>query len=50
MNLPTLWFYLLLVALVLVLAAPAAESTFLFFACLYRLPICPFRTTTPTTG
>ncbi|KNC27488.1 hypothetical protein FF38_06635 [Lucilia cuprina] len=29
--------------------APVAESTFLFFACLRRSPLCPFRTTTTTT-
>ncbi|XP_034102214.1 uncharacterized protein LOC132793188 [Drosophila nasuta] len=46
MNLLSLWFHLLLISMVLLLIAPAAESTFLLFACIFRLSICPFRTTT----
>ncbi|XP_034475742.1 uncharacterized protein LOC117782810 [Drosophila innubila] len=46
MNFASLWFHLLLVSMLLLLISPAAESTFLFFSCIFRLPLCPFRTTT----
>ncbi|XP_032293101.1 uncharacterized protein [Drosophila virilis] len=50
MNSTTLLIYTLLVSMLLLLQAPAGESTFLLIACLYRLNICPFRTTTTTVG
>ncbi|XP_023294561.2 uncharacterized protein LOC111677632 [Lucilia cuprina] len=49
MQLTTLFLYLMVVASLLLFSAPVAESTFLFFACLRRSPLCPFRTTTTTT-
>ncbi|XP_030567552.1 uncharacterized protein LOC115767416 [Drosophila novamexicana] len=48
MNSTTLLIYTLLVSMLLLIQAPAGESTFLLLACLYRLNICPFRTTTTT--
>ncbi|XP_017966500.1 uncharacterized protein LOC108658351 [Drosophila navojoa] len=44
---PKLLIYLTLVAMLVVFTAPAAEGTFLLFACLTGSPLCPFRTTTP---
>ncbi|KAH8298418.1 hypothetical protein KR044_002442 [Drosophila immigrans] len=41
------FFYLLVIAMLLVFTAPAAEGTFFLIACLLRSPLCPFRTTTP---
>ncbi|KAI8037425.1 uncharacterized protein LOC128255371 [Drosophila gunungcola] len=46
MDIPVLWLYLLLVSVLLIFLMPTAESTLLLWACLYRLEICPFRTTT----
>ncbi|XP_023178178.1 uncharacterized protein LOC111604346 [Drosophila hydei] len=49
MNSSMLLVALMLVSLLLLLNTPMAESTIVFFACLYNLSICPFRTTTVTT-
>ncbi|XP_023178194.2 uncharacterized protein LOC111604358 [Drosophila hydei] len=38
---------LTLMAMLMVFTAPAAEGTFLLFACLTGSPLCPYRTTTP---
>ncbi|XP_017838826.1 uncharacterized protein LOC108597041 [Drosophila busckii] len=45
MNMSILLFYLLLVAMLLLSIAPVTESTFLFYACIFRLNVCPFFTT-----
>ncbi|XP_017003258.1 uncharacterized protein [Drosophila takahashii] len=50
MDISVLWLYLLLVSVLLLFLVPTAESTLLFWACLYRLEICPFKTTTTGTG
>ncbi|KAH8253762.1 hypothetical protein KR032_006784 [Drosophila birchii] len=51
MDISVLWLYLLLVSVVIVCLVPTAESTLLLWACIYRLEICPFKTTTvATTG
>ncbi|KAH8365073.1 hypothetical protein KR084_000798 [Drosophila pseudotakahashii] len=50
MDISVLWLYLLLVSVLLLFLVPTAESTLLLWACLYRLEICPFRTTTTTAG
>ncbi|XP_017037066.1 uncharacterized protein [Drosophila kikkawai] len=50
MDISVLWLYLLLVSVLLVCQASTAESTLLFWACVYRLEICPFKTTTVATG
>ncbi|KAH8390259.1 uncharacterized protein LOC110189673 [Drosophila serrata] len=45
MDISVLWLYLLLVSVLLVCLVPTAESTLLLWACIYRLEICPFKTT-----
>ncbi|XP_023030685.1 uncharacterized protein LOC111518377 [Drosophila willistoni] len=49
MNLSVLWLNLLLVSLMLLFVLPSVEPTVLLWACLFRLQVCPFRTTTTTT-
>ncbi|XP_017074861.1 uncharacterized protein LOC108110341 [Drosophila eugracilis] len=46
MDISVLWLYMLLVSVLVIILVPTAESTFLLWACLYRLEICPFKTTT----
>ncbi|XP_043640836.1 uncharacterized protein LOC122611654 [Drosophila teissieri] len=46
MNISVLWLYLVLVSALLIFSVPSVESTFLLWACLYRLEICPYKTTT----
>ncbi|XP_070850968.1 uncharacterized protein [Drosophila suzukii] len=46
MDISVLRLYLLIVSVLLLFLVPTAESTVLLWACLYRLEICPFRTTT----
>ncbi|XP_037728512.1 uncharacterized protein LOC119559472 [Drosophila subpulchrella] len=46
MDISVLGLYLLFVSVLLLFLVPTAESTILLWACLYRLEICPFRTTT----
>ncbi|XP_032586443.1 uncharacterized protein LOC116804160 [Drosophila mojavensis] len=46
MNSSMMIFYVMVVSLLLLLITPVAESTIVFFACLYNLNICPFRATT----
>ncbi|XP_016982976.1 uncharacterized protein LOC108047344 [Drosophila rhopaloa] len=48
MDISVLWLYVLLVSVLLLFLVPTAESTVLLWACLYRLQICPFVTTTTT--
>ncbi|XP_033250427.1 uncharacterized protein LOC108160909 [Drosophila miranda] len=50
MDMSVLWLYLLLVSVLMLFLVPTAESTFLLWACILRLNICPFRTTTPATA
>ncbi|KQS71039.1 uncharacterized protein LOC26526092 [Drosophila erecta] len=49
MDISVLWLYLVLVSALLIFLVPTVESTLLLWACLYRLEICPFRTTTTKT-
>ncbi|XP_030375657.1 uncharacterized protein LOC115624946 [Scaptodrosophila lebanonensis] len=46
MNLSNFLFVLLLISILLLFSAPAAESTFILMACLLNSPLCPFRSTT----
>ncbi|XP_016966521.1 uncharacterized protein LOC108035409 [Drosophila biarmipes] len=50
MDISLLGLYLLFVSVLFLLLVPTAESTILLWACLYRLEICPFRTTTTGSG
>ncbi|XP_034654825.1 uncharacterized protein LOC117892596 [Drosophila subobscura] len=46
MDMSVLWMYLLMVSVLLLVLVPTADSTFLLWACILRLNICPFLTTT----
>ncbi|KAH8267357.1 uncharacterized protein [Drosophila bipectinata] len=48
MDISVLRLYLLLVSVLLLYLVPTVKSTFLLWACIFRLDICPFRTTTTT--
>ncbi|XP_023178195.2 uncharacterized protein LOC111604359 [Drosophila hydei] len=44
---PKFLIYLTVVAVLMVLSAPATEGTLFLTMCLLRSPLCPFFTTTP---
>ncbi|KAH8339954.1 hypothetical protein KR067_003397 [Drosophila pandora] len=48
MDISVLRLYLLLLSVLLMYLVPTVESTLLLWACIYRLEICPFKTTTTT--
>ncbi|XP_032311546.1 uncharacterized protein LOC116656209 [Drosophila ananassae] len=49
MDISVLRLYLLLLSVLLMYLVPTVESTLLLWACIYRLEICPFKTTTTKT-